>query len=114
MFGVGCLVLPTDKFVHDKVFQSLSMTSEKWQPLADVPPSELPAWLAVKKTEGYTVVGAEQTVKSKGLADFQFPQKSIIVLGDERQGLSVDVLAVSRWSIAPHHCTALHCAIALG
>jgi tRNA G18 (ribose-2'-O)-methylase SpoU len=48
--------------------------------------------LRKKKAEGYCLVGLEQATNSQLLYDFQFPRRSILVLGHERQGLTDDVL----------------------
>ena len=45
------------------------------------------------KTEGYSLVGLEQTTNSQSLYDFQFPRKCVLVIGHERDGITDDVLA---------------------
>ena len=39
------------------------------------------------KQEGYTLLGAEQTSDSKSLATFEFPKRSLILLGEEKHGI---------------------------
>ncbi len=53
----------------------------------------LPA-LKKLKAEGYKLVGLEQTTNSVALADFQFPHKTVLVVGSEREGLNQDTLDV--------------------
>lgn len=69
------------------------VTSEvyKWQYLniciflstfdGQVKPSQLVDYLQQKKTEGYTIIGVEQTAKSFDLTEYCFPEKSLLLLG---------------------------------
>lgn len=52
----------------------------------------LPHPLAELKRQGYRVVGLEQTTGAQGLFDYRFQRKSVLVLGNERQGLEPEVL----------------------
>ena len=47
-----------------------------------------------KKKEGYSIVGLEQTFDSVEMSSFTFPEKTVILLGDERKGIPVDLLEV--------------------
>jgi tRNA G18 (ribose-2'-O)-methylase SpoU len=42
--------------------------------------------------EGFRLVGLEQTTGSKCLYDFSFQRRTVLVVGNERQGLEEDVL----------------------
>ena len=44
------------------------------------------------KLYGYKLVGLEQTTNSTPLGDFQFPHKTVLVIGSEREGLNQDTL----------------------
>ena len=44
------------------------------------------------REEGFRLVGLEQTTGSKCLYDFPFQRRTALVVGNERQGLDVDVL----------------------
>lgn len=46
-----------------------------------VKPVELTHFLQVKKSEGYCIVGVEQTANSQKLQDFKFPEKTLLLLG---------------------------------
>jgi tRNA G18 (ribose-2'-O)-methylase SpoU len=50
--------------------------------------NSLPPVLKALKSEGYTLVGLEQTTNSTMLADYQFPRKTALIVGSEREGLS--------------------------
>lgn len=44
------------------------------------------------RSEGYTLVGLEQTTNSENLHTFSFPERSLLVIGNERNGLDQTVL----------------------
>ncbi|XP_029926861.1 probable methyltransferase TARBP1 [Myripristis murdjan] len=92
IFGASALVLDSLCHVSDKHFQSLSVSSELWLPLLEVKPVELTDFLQVKKSEGYCIVGVEQTANSQNLQDYQFPEKTLLLLGNEREGIPANLL----------------------
>ncbi|KAM9364092.1 putative methyltransferase TARBP1 [Pholidichthys leucotaenia] len=92
IFGASALVLDNLKHLHDKNFQSLSVSSELWLPLLEVKPAELTDFLQVKKSEGYCIVGVEQTANSHSLQGYRFPQKTLLLLGNEREGIPANLL----------------------
>ncbi|KAM7385725.1 hypothetical protein PAMP_001787 [Pampus punctatissimus] len=92
IFGASALVLDSLRHISDKHFQSLSVSSELWLPLLEVKPLELTDFLQVKKSEGYCIVGVEQTANSQSLQDYQFPEKTLLLLGNEREGIPANLL----------------------
>jgi tRNA G18 (ribose-2'-O)-methylase SpoU len=46
------------------------------------------------KTQGYQLVGLEQTTQSKNLHEFPFQRKTALVVGNERTGLTDDILSL--------------------
>lgn len=52
----------------------------------------LPPVLQKFKQDGYQIIGLEQTTDSECLYEFQFPRRCVIVIGNERDGLTDDVL----------------------
>ena len=54
----------------------------------------LPPVLKELKQQGYTLVGLEQTTNSTLLPQYAFPRRSALVVGNERQGLTDDVLVL--------------------
>ncbi|XP_029030988.1 probable methyltransferase TARBP1 isoform X2 [Betta splendens] len=92
IFGASALVLDSLRHVEDKHFQSLSVSSELWLPLLEVKPVELAAFLQLKKTEGYCIVGVEQTANSQSLEHYQFPERTLLLLGNEREGIPANLL----------------------
>ncbi|MEQ2169125.1 hypothetical protein GOODEAATRI_021666, partial [Goodea atripinnis] len=81
IFGASGLVLDSLHHLSDKHFQSLSVSSELWLPLLEVKPVELTDFLQLKKSEGYCIVGVEQTANSQNLQDFRFPERTLLLLG---------------------------------
>ena len=41
---------------------------------------------------GYVLIALEQTSKSKDVHDFEFPEKSALILGNEGLGCPIDIL----------------------
>ncbi len=54
----------------------------------------LPPVLKRLRAEGYPLVGLEQTGGSQSLFEFQFPRKTVLVVGNERLGIEEEVLAL--------------------
>ena len=92
IFGASRLVLGNKHVVSEKDFKSVSVSSEKWVDLEDVKIHDLGKYLLRMKKEGFTIVGVEQTAQSKKLTDFHFPRSTVLVLGNEKAGIPVDVI----------------------
>jgi len=54
----------------------------------------LPPVLRDLKKEGYRLVGLEQTSNAQNLHKFQFVRKTVLVIGNERMGITDDILAL--------------------
>jgi len=54
----------------------------------------LPPVLKRLRSEGYTLVGLEQTSNSQCIFDYAFPRRSVLVVGNERSGIEPEVLAL--------------------
>ncbi len=46
------------------------------------------------KSQGYALVGLEQTTGSQCLYEFRFPRRSVLVIGHERLGITDDLLQI--------------------
>ncbi|KAE8602001.1 hypothetical protein XENTR_v10013855 [Xenopus tropicalis] len=92
IFGASALVVDSLHHVNDKQFQYLSVSAEQWLPLIEVKPTQLLEYLQLKKNEGYTIIGVEQTAKSFDLTDYCFPEKSLLLLGNEREGIPANLI----------------------
>jgi tRNA guanosine-2'-O-methyltransferase len=82
------------KIVSEKDFTSVAVSSQHHIDIAPLPVADISAWVAGKKSEGWTVVGIEQTDRSVllGEADAVLPDKTILVLGSESLGMPAAVL----------------------
>lgn len=77
---------------HD--FKSVAMTADQWMPMMEIKEEEILEFMRLKKLEGYTLIGLEQTDNSIQLnGDFKFPEKCILLLGKEREGIPGNLLA---------------------
>ncbi len=54
----------------------------------------LPPVLKELKQQGYSLVGLEQTTNSTLLPQYAFPRRTALIVGNERQGLTDDVLVL--------------------
>jgi tRNA G18 (ribose-2'-O)-methylase SpoU len=52
----------------------------------------LPPVLDKLRADGYRLVGLEQATNSRSLHDYQFVRRSVLVIGNERTGLTTDLL----------------------
>ncbi|KAM9001948.1 putative methyltransferase TARBP1 isoform 2-T2 [Sarcophilus harrisii] len=92
IFGASALVVGSLHCINDKQFQYLSVSAEQWLPLVEVKPLQLVDYLQKKKTEGYTTIGVEQTARSSDLTEYCFPEKSLLLLGNEREGIPANLI----------------------
>ncbi|KAJ4957121.1 hypothetical protein NE237_013904 [Protea cynaroides] len=94
VFKAAGLVISDASIVHDKQFQLISVTAEKWVPIIEVPVNSMKIFLEKKKREGFSILGLEQTANSIPLDQYKFPKKMVLVLGREKEGIPVDIIHV--------------------
>ncbi|XP_042312637.1 probable methyltransferase TARBP1 [Sceloporus undulatus] len=92
IFGVSALIVGSLHYTNDKQFQYLSVSAEQWLSLIEVKPFQLVDYLEQKKIEGYTIIGVEQTAKSCDLTEYCFPEKSLLLLGNEHEGIPANLI----------------------
>ena len=92
IFGAEMLVVPNLKVKFDALFIATTVTAEQWMPLQQVTVAELPEYLKSKKHDGYRIVGVEQTSGSVKLHQYSFRPKTVIVLGNEKDGIDADLM----------------------
>lgn len=68
------------------------MGSEKWLKYIEVKPQYLIHYLNTMKMEGYKIVGAEQTTCSQPLQKTVLPKRTVLVLGQEKDGIPPNVM----------------------
>ncbi|KAF5846171.1 hypothetical protein GGP41_003614 [Bipolaris sorokiniana] len=116
-FGLETLYIDDLKKVAHKDFKATSVRSEKHLAIKELKELDVPAFLLEAKSQGYEVVGIEQTDRS-GILGYEgvdgaylgsdgdtievvrrqdvgtLPKKCCLVLGSEKEGISAEVLAV--------------------
>ncbi|OJD30707.1 putative methyltransferase tarbp1-like [Diplodia corticola] len=95
IFGCASMYMRTLETLKHKDFTSVSVSSHSHIPIHALPPTELPEFLRALKVEGYKVVGVEQTDRSLvlGAPGSDLPEKCVLVMGSEREGIPGTVLA---------------------
>lgn len=89
--GVSTLVCCGNAKIIDKIARD-SIDDENPTAVAIEVHRTLAPALKELKQAGYRLVGLEQTTDSRSLYDFRFERRSVLILGNERQGLEEDVL----------------------
>ncbi|KAF0302385.1 putative methyltransferase TARBP1 [Amphibalanus amphitrite] len=92
VLGASRMVISSLQLTADKQFQSLSVSAERWVPLTEVKPHQLAEYLSQLRSAGYTLVGVEQTSNSVPVTAYQFPERTALVLGNEREGIPVELI----------------------
>ncbi|OWB61165.1 hypothetical protein B5S29_g2049 [[Candida] boidinii] len=94
VLGAGWLTLNDLSIKENMEFKSVAVTADRWMPMMEVKIEEITEFMRLKKKEGYTLIGLEQTDKSVELnSDLKFPEKSLILLGKEKEGIPGEFLA---------------------
>ncbi|XP_059657675.1 uncharacterized protein LOC132304137 isoform X2 [Cornus florida] len=94
VFKAAGLAIADANILHDKQFQLISVTAEKWVPIIEVPVSSVKIFLEKKKREGFSILGLEQTANSIPLDQYSFPKKTVLVLGREKEGIPVELIHI--------------------
>ena len=68
------------------------MTAHQWIDIEEIKIENLKNYLETMKSQNYTIVGIEQTSESCKLNEFKFPKKSVILLGNEKEGIPVELI----------------------
>ncbi|KAK3849044.1 hypothetical protein Pcinc_044186, partial [Petrolisthes cinctipes] len=92
VFGARQLVVGCMSVQDDHTFTSLSLTAHHWLPIKEVKVECLIGYLKELQTEGYTLVGAEQSTQSVSLSQYKFPKRTAVILGNEKEGIPCELL----------------------
>lgn len=94
VLGAGTMTVDDIRVKGHPQFRNVAVTADSWMPMEEVKVAQIKAFLHQKKREGYTLVGLEQTDSSVQLSgDVKFPQKTVFLLGKEKEGVPGDLLA---------------------
>ncbi|KAH8739561.1 tRNA (Gm18) ribose methylase [Cryptosporidium ryanae] len=94
VFRIKELLINTKKVLSDPIFKQISVTAEKWLPISELSPEGISEYIQIKRLEGYVIYGLEQTCSSIPLKGFEFPSKSILILGKEKEGIPSDIVSI--------------------
>ena len=94
-----CEILAVEELVVDSLaitktsdFLNIAVSSGTWLPMKEVSTTDLSDYLHYMKRNGYTVLGIEQTDSSVSLEKLQLPEKCVLLLGKEKEGIPVEYL----------------------
>ena len=92
------LVVPNLIVRKQDDFKVISASANDWVSMEECKEEDLLAWLHRKKSENFSIVGLEQTASSKCLTKMEFPKKTVLLLGKEKEGIPIQFLS------AVDHC----------
>lgn len=94
VLGAKLLCINDISVTKTQQFKTVAVSADRWMPMLEVTQADIISFMMKKKSEGYTLIGLEQTDKSVELnSDLKFPKKSLILLGKEREGIPAEYLA---------------------
>jgi len=96
IFAVEGLVVPDLALTKSEAFQGIAVSAGDWLPMTECKPADLVAYLLLMRRRGYDIVALEQTDSSVTLGDVnsRLPEKCVLVLGREKEGVPVEVLQI--------------------
>ena len=86
------MTIPNESFLKDTAFLRAAASGEKWMPLLSIPPCTVKEFIISYKKMGYKVIGLEQTQNSVDVRKFKFEEKTVIVLGNEKEGIPQEII----------------------
>jgi tRNA G18 (ribose-2'-O)-methylase SpoU len=92
IFNAQKLMISNLRILEEITFTQISVTAEHWIPIEELREKDLIDALQNWKREHYDLIGVEQTVQSVPLDRFEFPEKCVLVLGREKEGIPVKLL----------------------
>ena len=92
VFNIGALTIPSEDILNNVAFLSAAASAEKLTPLISIPPCTVKEFIISYKKMGYKIIGLEQTINSVDIREFNFEEKTVIILGNEKQGIPQDII----------------------
>ena len=95
--GVGVLnfYYANEKAVDVKIHKTITQGSQHWLYVKRVPSSEKVTFLKAKQAEGFQVVVTHLSEKSVSYRKVDYTKKTMLVMGNEAEGISKEVLALA-------------------
>lgn len=95
VFGLESIAINDMSIMNSKEYTAVAVTAERWIRTDHVPVDQVSQWLLKMNTErGYAIVGLEQSNESVMIQDFVFPEKCVLVLGNELRGLPAPIMSM--------------------
>lgn len=92
IFAATQIVVPDTAIRKRDDFKSMSVGAGDHITMEQCRETDLMGWLKQKKAEGFTIVGIEQTGSSQCMTKVRFPEKVVLLLGKEKEGIPVEFL----------------------
>jgi tRNA guanosine-2'-O-methyltransferase len=95
IMGVKTLTLANKLVTRSSEFASVSVHSEAWLDILEVPILQITSYLREMRVKGYLAVGIEQTDRSVVIGEennWKFPKKTVLLLGTEKFGIPAELL----------------------
>ncbi|MGF1499259.1 MAG: TrmH family RNA methyltransferase [Elainellaceae cyanobacterium] len=93
VFRLEALVVASLAQTQTAAFRGTAASAYQWQPIRLCDSGILSPWMQQKRMEGYCCVALHCDPGATPLGQFRFPQKSVLLLGQELTGLPDPVLA---------------------
>merc|ERR1711976_491838 len=85
IFAAEKVLVPDAKVKKMYNFKTISVGAGEWVDIEELKEANLLKWLKERKKDGYTIVGVEQTSSSKCLSHIGFENKTVLLLGKEKE-----------------------------
>jgi tRNA guanosine-2'-O-methyltransferase len=93
-FRLESLVMADLAIAETYPFRNLAASAHHWQPLIACTPEALPDWLSQQRQLGYGLIALDADPNALPITKFAFPQKTVLVLGQELTGIPAAILAL--------------------
>mmetsp|Transcript_23901 Transcript_23901/g.41888 ORF Transcript_23901/g.41888 Transcript_23901/m.41888 type:complete len:632 (+) Transcript_23901:1054-2949(+) len=93
IFSAQTLIMPNLLVRKQDDFKAISASANDWIEMEECKEEDLLSWLYQKRSEGFAIVGLEQTASSKCLTKMEFTDKTVLLLGKEKEGIPIEFLS---------------------
>lgn len=92
IFAVEELIISDIRVMQTDDFKGISVNAGDWLQIREVAASRLVSYLVNMKSQGYCIIGLEQTDSSLNMMTATLPNKCVLLLGKEKEGIPVELL----------------------
>ena len=92
VFNLQMITVAYKNILNDNEFKSMAVTADKWVPIMEVPKDDIEKFLKLYRHNKYQIIGLEQTANSVSIEKFNFVSKTVLVLGNEKDGIPGELL----------------------